>query len=147
MGTLAADVRGAALLGEAIAAVRDLYGRIGAEIEERRPVCVISGRCCRFEEWGHRLYVTTLELAAFWATGPTGSPPGWSGAGCPFQVGKLCGVHDRRPMGCRLFFCDSTAAQWQRDSYERFHGELKQLHAKFGVPYHYVEWRTALAEL
>jgi len=31
----------------------------------RRPICVTSGRCCRFEEFGHRLYVTTMELAKF----------------------------------------------------------------------------------
>jgi Fe-S-cluster containining protein len=147
MGTLAEDVRQAALRGDAVAAVGELYDRIGAEIGRRRPVCAISGRCCRFEEWGHRLYVTTLELAAFSALGPTTAPAGWSGAGCPFQAGKLCGVHDRRPMGCRLFFCDATATRWQQECYERFHGELKQLHAKFDVPYHYMEWRAALASL
>ena len=79
--------------------------------------------------------------------GPTNPPPGWTGQGCPFQTGKLCGAYQRRPMGCRLFFCDTTATQWQQECYERFHAELKQLHAKFDVPYHYIEWRSALAQL
>ncbi|MEM7680690.1 MAG: hypothetical protein AAF288_01920 [Planctomycetota bacterium] len=30
-----------------------------------RAVCRNSGRCCRFEQYGHRLYVTGLETASF----------------------------------------------------------------------------------
>src|SRR4051794_28734198 len=46
-------------------AVGELYASVQREIDARRPRCEISGRCCRFEEYGHRLYVTTIELAAF----------------------------------------------------------------------------------
>ncbi|HET6251951.1 MAG TPA: hypothetical protein VFE47_29975 [Tepidisphaeraceae bacterium] len=49
-------------VGEAVAAV---YSALADEIDLRRPICKTSGRCCRFEEFGHRLYVTTLELAKF----------------------------------------------------------------------------------
>ena len=147
MDDLAGDVRRAAMRPEVVAAVRALYAAIEEEITLRRPVCVVSGRCCRFEEWGHRLYVTTLELATFAALGPTSAPADWAGRGCPFQAGKLCGVYDRRPMGCRLFFCDTTATQWQQECYERFHAQLKNLHSQFDVPYRYLEWRAALAAL
>ena len=67
--------------------------------------------------------------------------------GCPFQVDKLCGVHPTRPFGCRMFFCDPTASQWQNQAYERFHAELKALHEQLSVPYFYVEWRSALSAL
>jgi len=92
------------------------------------------------------LYVTTLELAAFVAgCRARGSPPVTPRAdGCPFQVGKMCGVHPIRPLGCRIFFCDATAADWQRDLYERLHASLKRLHEELDVPYAYVEWRSAL---
>jgi len=50
-------------------------------------------------------------------------------------------------MGCRLFFCDSTSTDWQRDQYEQFHTQLKRLHETFAVPYYYLEWRTALTQL
>ena len=56
----------------------------------------------------------------------------------------MCGVHAIRPFGCRMFFCDPTSTDWQNDAYERFHGQLKQLHQTLGVPYFYVEWRQAL---
>ena len=133
-------------------AVRDLYADVQTEIDRRRPVCVISGRCCRFEEYGHRLFVTTAELAAFTRGLREREPaqanvPPWDGTGCPFQSNKMCGVHAIRPFGCRMFFCDATSTEWQNEAYEVFHARLKRLHEDLCVPYFYVEWRQALAAL
>jgi Fe-S-cluster containining protein len=153
-------------------AVARVYAELQGEIDARRPICSASGRCCRFEEYGHRLYVTTLELAAFVAglenvkdegaglkeeqgRGPRSlssfilqpSSLPWDGSGCPFQVAKLCSVHAIRPFGCRMFFCDPTSTRWQNERYEQFHAELKRLHEQLNVPYLYVEWRQALAAL
>jgi Fe-S-cluster containining protein len=141
------SVLAAANRPEVIAAVGRVYDEVRAEIEQRKPVCQLSGRCCKFEEYGHRLYVSTLELAAFMAAGGSNEAPGWDGKGCPFQVGKLCGVHTRRPFGCRMYFCDFTAQEWQNAEYEKFHARLKTLHDELGVPYFYVEWRTALRDV
>jgi Fe-S-cluster containining protein len=139
--------------------VREAVGRVYAdlqtEVERRRPVCIASGRCCRFEEFGHRLFVTTMELAAFVyglpdlnPRGPIPSPASpWDGTGCPFQVRKLCGVHAIRPFGCRMFFCDATSTGWQNQAYERFHARLKALHEDLNVPYRYIEWRAAISML
>ena len=49
----------------ALHAVRSIYARLQTEIDRRKPICVASGKCCNFESYGHRLYVTTLELATF----------------------------------------------------------------------------------
>lgn len=145
---LQTSVHDASQRPEVLSAVDALYARVQAEIDQRRPVCAISGRCCRFEEYGHRLYVTTIELARFvHALGPIASPPDWDGTGCPFQRSKLCIVHSIRPFGCRMFFCDATSTDWQNAAYERFHEELKQFHDRFNVPYFYVEWREALKAL
>ena len=65
-------------------------------------------------------------------------------ASCPFQQDKLCTVHSIRPLGCRIFFCDQTATDWQQDQYARLHSELKRLHNELEIPYFYVEWRDAL---
>jgi Fe-S-cluster containining protein len=146
-------VRSAALRNDVIAAVAEVYREAQSAIDARRPLCVISGRCCRFEEYGHRLYVTTLELAAFVAqVGEVRKDAAklmadWDGTGCPFQVAKLCSVHGIRPFGCRMFFCDATSTQWQGEQYERFHGRLQELHKKLNVPYFYVEWRQGLRAL
>lgn len=145
---LKSAVRDAARRAVVRNAVDALYRSVQAEIDQRRPLCVISGRCCRFEEFGHRLYVTTLELARF-VHDLDAAPPveNWDGAGCPFQRAKLCTVHPIRPFGCRMFFCDATSTEWQNAAYERFHAALKQLHERLDVPYLYVEWRQALAML
>lgn len=138
---------------EAREGVLAVYAEVQREIDARRPICQASGRCCRFEEFGHRLYVTTLELAAFVYDLPPAdqrSPElrralsSWTGVGCPFQFSRLCGVHHIRPFGCRLFFCDATSTEWQNDLYERLHARLKGLHDTLVVPYFYTEWRHAL---
>lgn len=132
-------------------ALRRLYAEVQGEIDHRRPVCVMSGRCCRFEEYGHRMFVTTVELVAFVhdlrAAPPRPRAAPWDGAGCPFQSNKMCGVHAIRPFGCRMFFCDPTSTEWQNDAYERFHARLKRMHEELGVPYFYTEWRRALKAL
>src|SRR4051812_5783625 len=86
---------------EAIAAVyRDLETRI----DLRKPMCKTSGRCCRFDDFGHRLYVTTIELAGFVYDLELRSSviAQGDGGGCPFQLNGLCGVHAIRPFGCRI---------------------------------------------
>ena len=83
------SVRAAAVRADVSAAVGRVYADVQAAIDERKPPCAISGRCCRFEEYGHRLYVTTLELAAFVRELNAAPDPSWDGTGCPFQRGKL----------------------------------------------------------
>jgi Fe-S-cluster containining protein len=146
--TLKHAVLEASQRADALASIEDLYRTVQQEIDRRRPLCVVSGRCCRFEEFGHRLFVTTLELARFvHDAGSIAVPDKWDGTGCPFQKAKLCTVHAIRPFGCRMFFCDATSTEWQNAAYERFHADLKRLHERFEVPYFYLEWRQALAML
>ena len=132
-----------------LAAVEALYADVQAAIDARRPRCDASGRCCRFETYGHRLFVTTAEAAHFVAahrqtTGRDLDLSTWDALGCPLQTARLCNAHAYRPFGCRIFFCDPTADDWQHEQYELFHTRLKALHEAFRVPYYYVEWRAAL---
>ena len=129
--------------------VSRLYEDVAREVDARRPLCVVSGRCCGFDEFGHRLYVTSLELAVFLnelrdVPHRHDNP---DPKGCPFQSGRLCTVHAIRPFGCRIFFCDATSTQWQQALYESFHARLKRLHEELAVPYAYLEWRQALKML
>lgn len=132
--------------------LRAVYEQLDAEIAERGPTCWISGRCCQFDAYGHRLYVTGLEIAWFLRQLDAMSVQRLHSAalpeadGCPFQVKGLCGVHPVRPLGCRIFFCDPNAQDWQNPVYERYLTELRQLHEAHGLPYRYMEWRNGLAE-
>jgi Fe-S-cluster containining protein len=88
-----------------------------------------------------------MELATFWyelETRATAPPDETNSGGCPFQHARLCAVHQIRPFGCRIFFCDPASNQWQTEQYERFHARLKRLHEALNVAYLYVEWREAL---
>lgn len=135
-----------------VAELEAIYAYVAAAIESRRPVCTASGRCCRFESWGHRLYVTGLEtaytVARLSAPAPALTPTSLAQAradgGCPFQVSKLCSVHDIKPLGCRIYFCDETAQDWQQSLYERTLQELRVLHDRHTIEYRYAEWRHML---
>jgi hypothetical protein len=143
---LRSAVFGASRRNDVMQAIDAVYADLQAEIDRRRPICQLSGRCCRFEEYGHRLYVTTIELAAF--VRHLGRPlPAATSTGCPFQIDKLCGAHAIRPFGCRIFFCDPTASQWQEEHYRIFHQRIRELHERSQVPYFYVEWGVALDAL
>ena len=131
---------------QVVTSIRAIYAEFEVERQARQPQCDASGRCCRFEEYGHRLFVSTAELAAFVAALPP-SPPAWDGTGCPYQVEGLCTAREGRPFGCRVYFCDSSSKDWQTTQYERFHAAIRELHERLGVPYVYAEWREALAAI
>jgi Fe-S-cluster containining protein len=135
-----------------LAELEAIYDYTAAAIESRRPICTASGRCCRFESWGHRLYVTGLETA-YTVSRLDRTSPALTNAtldsarahgGCPFQLDKLCAVHAIKPLGCRIYFCDETAQEWQQDLYERTLRELRSLHERHHIEYRYGEWRGML---
>lgn len=159
--TFSQAVHDASCRPEIHAAVQDLYRCVQSQIDLRRPICQTSGRCCRFDEFGHRLYVTTAEMGTFLHELNSREVPLAESrkdylaaikslhvlTSCPYQIDGLCSVHSIRPFGCRIFFCDATATDWQREQYEIFHAQIKQIHERFEIPYFYMEWRAALREI
>src|SRR6476469_3290128 len=137
-----------------VEAVGAILAEADADIAARRPVCRASGRCCRFEEYGHRLYVTAAEMVFFakHKTQNTKHETGGQGAvvslpqffsvesprGCPYQVEGLCTAREARPLGCRLYFCDENAQSWQNEVYEKYHAQLRAVHERFGLAYRYL---------
>lgn len=129
-----------------------VYERIAREVDRRQPVCDQSGRCCNFEAWGHRLYVTGLEAAYLVARldrtlTPDDLARARAAGGCPFQKALLCSVHTIRPLGCRVYYCDESAKGWQEDLTERTLAEVRAIHDRHEIPYRYAEWRTLLETL
>ncbi len=150
-------------------AVAQILATADADIAARKPVCISSGRCCHFEAWGHRLYVTAAEMIHFAQVHAptTANPKSKIGAahgdrksvslpqffaqeqieGCPYQIDNLCTAREARPLGCRIYFCDENAKSWQNEVYEKYHTQLAAAHEEFGLPYRYIEWRAALREI
>lgn len=152
--TMAAEWLRLALEPEIAAELEEIYAEVAREIGARGPACWASGRCCNFEKTGHRLYTTGLEAAYTVARlGMLAQPRGLAAAdveraraagGCPFQEGNLCGVHGVRPLGCRVYFCDRSAQEWQFELTERGMARVRELHDRRGIVYAYAEWRVLL---
>lgn len=150
--TFCDDVRAAMLIGQLPQRISGLHHQVERAVAEIGPRCEMSGRCCRFEEYGHRLFVTTAEVAVF-ASSIVSAPAAGihtgtlDGEGCRFQVNGICTAHQIRPIGCRLFFCDNRHEEALQSLYEEIHRQLKALHTELGIAYAYVEWRQALAAI
>ncbi|MDA1007713.1 MAG: hypothetical protein O2800_01730 [Planctomycetota bacterium] len=129
------------------------YDSIRLETEEQmrplRPVCLASGRCCRFDQFGHRLYVTGLEAAIVVSrlskivTHAAVLESRRQGT-CPFLLNGNCSIHPIRPIPCRAFFCDLTVKNEVFVLHERAHEAVRFLHDKRAIPYGYGEWRDLL---
>lgn len=115
--------------------VLEIYGEVDRAVSSAGPVCVASGRCCRFKEYGHTLFLSNLEAEVLLADAPSYEKP-VSPDFCPFQKENLCTARDPRPLGCRIFFCDpeyqETGNRLTEDSLHR----LKELARANGI-----EWR------
>ncbi len=118
------------------------YETADKEIVARSALCINRGVCCRFGEFGHRLYVTTLEVAYFLAGHP--SPLPVTQDVCPHAIDGKCHARDFRPLGCRVFFCDPQAQDWQGPMTEALLARLRDMHIQLDVPYAYQEWLTVL---
>lgn len=121
-----------------------LYADVDRAIAARDPVCTNRGHCCRFGEYGHRLFVTDVELQYF-LSGVDRTAPSPGEDRCPYQLGGICTARDRRPLGCRVFFCDPNAQSWQPALYESGLRKLRDIGGRFGIGYRYREWLSALA--
>ncbi len=149
--------REAARRPEVAERLRSMLNRIDQQVNQSGFACQQSGRCCKFESFGHRLFMTGLEIA--WFRSLVGEPPqrdtdasrsltvlDAKRDGCPYQVDGACSVHPDRPFACRVFFCQEGSDEWQSQQYEAFQIEMKLLHEELGLSYRYMEWRRGLAE-
>lgn len=117
------------LADEAREPLAELYRELGEAIAELSPVCELSGRCCRFEEYGHTLFLSEIEAAVLIVDGPAPVRLLDSGATCPWQDAKgRCVAREARPLGCRVYFCDPNYEDHAPEITERFLSRLKALH-------------------
>ena len=110
-------------------------------------VCQSSGKCCNFDSFGHKLYITTLEMFYFVRqlqkeqaieTLPSINVP--QDGSCSFMKDKLCTARLGRPSGCRIFFCRGANDSEQNALSEKALEQIRKLHEKYFVPYHYGDW-------
>jgi hypothetical protein len=114
-----------------------IYKEAEQEIAAAGPVCVASGRCCRFKEYGHTLFISNLEADALLATAPAYDPTTVTADFCPFQKENLCTARAERPLGCRVFYCDPAYQETGNRITEKYLRKLKDLAEEANVEWQY----------
>jgi hypothetical protein len=123
--------------------VLELYREVDAEIAAAGPVCVASGRCCRFKEYGHTLFLSNLEADVLLAGAPPYNTPVTADF-CPFQQGNLCTAREPRPLGCRVYYCDPAYQETGNALSEKYLARLKALADEAGVNWQYAPLHSFL---
>jgi Fe-S-cluster containining protein len=120
------------------AELREVYAELDAEVARLAPVCLISGRCCRFREYGHTLFVSATEVQYLLSEAPEPARPLDEGETCPWQDDRgRCTARAARPLGCRVYFCDPAYQDAAPLLSERFIARLKRLAERHGLPWNY----------
>lgn len=132
--------------GEAIAQLEALYRDVDQQLAAMGQTCRACGTCCDFDRFGHRLYLTTVELALLSAAPPPHRKSLAEGR-CPYQDGSACAARQRRGLGCRVFSCDPDTDPAEADLYAHYHRLLGEIHATHSLAYSYVDIISALEQL
>lgn len=118
--------------------LRALDTDLDREVAAIGPVCELSGRCCRFLEYGHTLFVSTAEVGYLLELAPPPARPLDQGASCPWQDSRgHCTVRDARPLGCRIYYCDPTFQEAAHRLSERFIARMKRFSSDYGISWNY----------
>ena len=118
--------------------LQSLYEELAREVARLGPVCAASGRCCRFREYGHVLFLTALEREYLLENAPAPARELDDGATCPWQdANRLCTAREGRPLSCRVYYCDPSYQAAGEELGEAFLGKLKQLIRDHDLPWNY----------
>lgn len=126
--------------------VARVYRRLDEQLDradEAAGACDACGRCCDFDAYDHRLFVTTPELMHL-AANLDGEMTGVMVSGrCPYNVQGKCVVYDYRFAGCRIFCCRGDA-NLQSELSESAITKFKSICTEFDIAYRYSDLPTAL---
>ncbi len=133
-------------------AVLAVYGDVEAALGDGAATCRACGACCRFDRTRPVLFASLLEMALLLGEPPPAGAdpidPGEPDAPwrCPYQVGDACTARERRPLGCRTYFCDPAARAEGEALYEGTLARLRAIAREAGVPWWYGPARVFHAE-
>jgi Fe-S-cluster containining protein len=125
--------------------VLQLYDEVDREVSAAGPVCIASGRCCRFHEFGHTLFLSNLEADVLLTLAPDFNRP-TSKAFCPFQKDNLCTAREPRPLACRIYYCDPSFKDRMEHLSEKYLLRIKEIADQLGMPWKYAPLHDFLNE-
>ncbi len=124
-------------------ALGELYRDLDAELAERGAACAACGRCCRFSEFGHELWVTDAEIEYLGAR--HGLRASADRGVCPYLEDGKCMAREGRSLSCRTFHC-SLPRDVVEELTERCLGVIRASAARAGRLLEYAELSTFLDE-
>lgn len=129
--------------------IAEVYNWLNSRIEVHKDwvgQCCACGKCCDFEGFGHKLFVTPPELFFLKVNLRGESLKPMRAGRCPYNAGGRCGVYEYRFAGCRIFFCKGDL-DFQNELSEKALKKFKAICEQFQIPYRYIDLATALKEL
>ncbi|PKL47368.1 MAG: hypothetical protein CVV39_05795 [Planctomycetes bacterium HGW-Planctomycetes-1] len=132
--------------------VSQIYDWLDSQIKSMNVECQTCGKCCNFDAFGHKLFITTPELLYFKKNIVISSevPINRDGAEksiqkniCPYLKDGKCAARNFRFAGCRIFFCKADSEKINKLS-EQAIEKFKTLCDEYNFPYRYVNLATAL---
>ena len=121
--------------------VKKNYDWLDSNIKSSNNQCDACGKCCNFDSFGHKLFITSPELLYFRQNIKNLNP--MLKQQCPYLENGKCSARNHRFAGCRIFFCKSDKDMQNRLSEESIE-KFKSLCDKFDFPYRYIDLATAL---
>ena len=116
-------------------ALTALYREVDAELRRLGASCEACGRCCRFAEFGHRLWMTNLE--AEYLRARHGRREAAEPGACAYLDGASCSAREGRALACRTFHCGLSAGVVEEIT-NRYFERLRELARAAGRDLEYV---------
>ena len=132
----------AAILKEAA----EVYKWLQQELEtnpQQAGKCLACGKCCDFDTFDHRLFVTSPELIFLVENLKPDQVRKMTKGCCPYNIDGKCGIYDLRFAGCRIFSCKGSS-EFQANLSEASIARFKSICDRFETPYFYTDLKTAL---
>ena len=131
-----------------VEAVERIYLSLEAELLQTPDKCSACGKCCDFESFGHKLYITTPELLYFRAMLVENKIPilPMTTGVCPYRKDGKCSVYPWRFAGCRIFNC-SGDADLQSQLSEGTITSCKLLCEQLELKYQYMDLKNGLENI
>ncbi len=129
-----------------VARVSEIYKWIDEQLLASNLIagrCLACGKCCDFEKYEHRLYVTTPEIIFFADKIGKANIKQMTKGQCCYQIDGKCSIYAHRFAGCRIFCCRGNMV-FQSELTEAVLKRFKALCEEFKIPYQYVELSAAL---
>jgi Fe-S-cluster containining protein len=114
----------------------NIYNELDLELSKINPGCDSCGDCCHFDEFGHELYTSTIEVDYILEN--VNVPPfDPDQRACPFLIEKKCTIREHRTLGCRVFFCNPDYKETSYEIYDKYYKKIKDLATESQTEWNY----------